>query len=596
MRRRLILGLGIIGFSLCAHASYQVVNRPAAERPPGTGEHYYHWNIADGKEPHDLSIEVQNGAVSSDVDLCSQIGVEILKKGGNAVDGAIATAVCLGTVNGFASGIGGGGFMVYRGADGESKSFNFREAAPKAAFREMYHGEPLLAQVGGLAFGVPGEVDGFWKAHKLYGNLPWKDLWLPSIALAEKGFVIQPELGRQIKKQEEFFLENLEDWKFLESPYEAGRVIREGELLRRPVLAKTLRKIAEDNGVEEFYRGSIAESLSSYAQKHGGIVTKDDFAQYKTIVTEPLTSTFLGKEIVTCPPPCSGAVLIEALHIAEISHLSNASNPVESHRVVEMMKWMSAGRTELGDPTDTDVDNMDRVAELQSKEYARAVYQNISDDRTYDWKHYNPSYEANDPKGTSHLSVLDKDGNAVALTTTVNLYWGAKLHDPNTGIVLNSEMDDFSIPGRSNAYDLKPSIYNFIKPFKRPLSSTAPTIIVEDGKASLIIGASGGSRIVTSVFQAIVKNVLWDLTLLDTLKSPRLHHQLIPEVATMEAGIPQAIIDGLEARGHTLVDVSGGSVIQAIRRYSDGRIVAVADWWRKGGVCYIPGTLGQSQY
>jgi gamma-glutamyltranspeptidase len=250
-----------------------------------------------------------------------------------------------------------------------------------------------------------------------------------------------------------------------------------------------------------------------------------------------------------------------------------------------MMKWMSAGRTELGDPLDTEVNNTERVAELQTKEYARAVSQNISDDRTYGWKHYNPSYEANDPKGTSHLSVLDKDGGAVALTTTVNLYWGAKLHDPKTGIVLNSEMDDFSIPGRSNAYDLKPSIYNFIKPYKRPLSSTAPTIIVENGKAALVIGASGGSRIVTSVFQAIVKNILWDLTLLDTVKSPRLHHQLIPEVATMEAGIPQDIIEGLKARGHALVDVAGGSVMQAIRRYSDGRIVAVADWWRKGGVC-----------
>lgn len=258
----------------------------------------------DGTEPHDLSVEVSNGAVSSDVDICSQIGVDILKKGGNAVDSAIATAACLGSVNAFASGIGGGGFMVYRRGDGESKSFNFREAAPKAADRDMYHGEPLLAQVGGLAFGVPGEVDGFWQAHELYGKLPWKELWQPSIDLCESGFHIQAELGRQIKKQEAFFLDNLEDWKFLESPNQPGRIIREGEVLRRPEFAKTLRTIAGDNGVHEFYHGSIADSLSAYAQKHGGIITKDDFESYKTIITDTLQSTFLGKDVITCPPPC----------------------------------------------------------------------------------------------------------------------------------------------------------------------------------------------------------------------------------------------------------------------------------------------------
>jgi hypothetical protein len=307
MRRRMVLGLGIVGFSLCAYASYQAVNRQDAERPPGSGEHYYHWAQANGMEPHDLSVEVWNGAVSSDVDICSQIGVDTLKTGGNAVDGAIATAVCLGTVNAFASGIGGGGFMVYRAANGESKSFNFREAAPKAASKEMYHGEPLLAQVGGLAFGVPGEVDGFRKAHELYGKLPWKDLWQPSIDLSEKGFVIQPELGRQIKKQEAFFLQNLHDWSFLESTVEPGRIVREGEVLKRPAFAETLRKIAGDNGLEEFYRGSIAESLSTYAQKNGGIVTQEDFAEYKTLITDTLSSSFLGKEVITCPPPCRQA-------------------------------------------------------------------------------------------------------------------------------------------------------------------------------------------------------------------------------------------------------------------------------------------------
>lgn len=254
------------------------------------------------------------------------------------------------------------------------------------------------------------------------------------------------------------------------------------------------------------------------------------------------------------------------------------------------MKWLSAGRTELGDPHDPIVtENLPRIHELTTKSYASAVRRNISNDHTYPWKHYNPAYEPTDPKGTSHLSVLDKDGNAVALTTTINLYWGAKLHDPITGIILNSEMDDFSIPGRSNAYLLRPSVYNYILPHKRPLSSTAPTIVVEsNGSPGLVIGGSGGSRIVTGVFEAIVKMYFWRYGLLDTIKSPRLHHQLIPEVVSAETGMESWIIEGLRERGHRVLqrklgEAAGGSVLQAVQGMKDGRVEGVADWWRKGG-------------
>lgn len=253
------------------------------------------------------------------------------------------------------------------------------------------------------------------------------------------------------------------------------------------------------------------------------------------------------------------------------------------------MKWLSAGRTELGDPTDPTVAaNLPRIHELTTKSYASAICANISNDHTYSWEHYNPAYEPNEPKGTSHLSVVDRDGNAAALTTTVNLYWGAKLHDPATGIVLNSEMDDFSIPNRSNAHLLEPSIYNYILPYKRPLSSMAPTIVVEaDGSPGLVIGGSGGSRIVTGVFEAIVKSYFWGYGLLETIKSPRLHHQLFPEIVSAEAGAEDWIIEGLRERGHQVQrndgGVAGGSVLQAVRGMGDGRVEAVADWWRKGG-------------
>lgn len=258
------------------------------------------------------------------------------------------------------------------------------------------------------------------------------------------------------------------------------------------------------------------------------------------------------------------------------------------------MKWISAGRTELGDPADPVVfENLPRIAELQSKSYAESVRANISADTTYPWQHYNPAYESVDPKGTSHLSVIDKSGGAVALTTTINLYWGAKIHDPKTGIVLNSEMDDFSIPGKSNAFLLEPSVYNYILPRKRPLSSTTPTIVVEaDGTSGLVIGGSGGSLIVTSVFQAIVKNYLWGYSLLDTIRSPRLHHQLIPEVAYAESGVESWIVEGLRKRGHVVDQrqegqAAGMSVLQVVKGMGNGRVEGVADWWRKGGVSRI---------
>ncbi|KAF8466699.1 gamma-glutamyltranspeptidase [Kalaharituber pfeilii] len=537
-------------------------------------------------------IESRNGAVSSDVEVCSKIGVELMKKGGNAVDAVIGTAACIGTVNMFASGIGGGGFATIRLASGESRSFNFREMAPQAAHRDMFNSDPLLAQRSGLAFAIPGEVDGFWHIHKKYGKLPWRELWIPSIKLNKSGFKVTETLAERIAGEKEYFEKHRDEWSFLFSP-KTGKLLVEGDVMKRPALAKTLTTIAGKNGVKKFYYGKIAKSLVRASRDAGGVVTEKDFRTFFTIEEETLTTKAFGREFVTCQAPCSGPVLIEALNIADLLNVTNPSDPATIHRVIEIMKWLSAGRTELGDPADTEVGNQDRVQELMTKDYAAAVRQNITDNTTYPWPHYNPSYEPNEPKGTSHISVLDQFGNAVALTTTVNLYWGALVHDVRTGIVLNSEMDDFSIPARPNAYGLRPSIYNYIKPRKRPLSSTAPTIAWErDGKPGLIIGASGGSRIVTSVFECIVKNYLWEYDLLDTIKSPRMHHQLLPEIVYVENGTSKEAIEELRLRGHEVAVVPRvGSVVQAVRRLGDGKIVAVADWWRKRGVSFFFFTL-----
>ncbi|KAF3092181.1 hypothetical protein TWF103_011315 [Orbilia oligospora] len=264
--------------------------------------------------------------------------------------------------------------------------------------------------------------------------------------------------------------------------------------------------------------------------------------------------------------------------------MSNDRSGLVTHRIIETMKWLSAGRTELGDPFDSDVSNVARVAEIQSKQFAAMVRRNISDIRTYGWKHYNPSYEFKEDHGTSHMSALDSDGMAVALTTTVNVYFGARICDPETGIVLNNQMDDFSIPGTDNYFQLQPSIYNFVKPYKRPLSSMAPTITVYNGYPSLIIGGSGGSRIVTGIFLSFIKIYQWGYSLLDTIHTPRVHHQLMPEVAFVEKGLKEDIIQGLEARGHKIERLGLiGSVIQAIHKLPDGEIHAVSDFWRKGG-------------
>ncbi|KAI5838228.1 gamma-glutamyltranspeptidase [Morchella snyderi] len=554
-------------------------------------------NEADGSDS-DILVNAQHGAVSSDVEICSEIGVGILKKGGNSVDAIIATAICIGVVDSFASGIGGGGFLVTRTIYGESKSFNFREMAPGTATRDMYNGQPLLAQVGGLAVATPGEVDGFATAHALHGKLAWHELWAPSIELCRGGFVVTPMLGRLMQAEAAFFTANKRSWEYLFSE-KTGKLLSAGDVMRREAYGNTLEVIAAADeareggdtykGVREFYNGTIAKQLARFVQDNGGILTEEDFEKYFTVVEETAKTVIDDMQFITCQSPCSGPVLIEGLNIAEGLDMRDSQDPLSHHYLVETMKWLSAGRTELGDPSDPTVAaNHARIHELTTKHWAASVRANISSTHTYPWAHYKPAYELTDPKGTSHISAFDRRGGAAALTTTVNLYWGAKLHDPVTGIVLNSEMDDFSIPGRGNAYNLEPSVYNYIRPYKRPLSSTAPTIVVEgDGSVGLVVGASGGSRIVTGVFEAVVKTYFWGWDLLDTIKSPRLHHQLIPETVSAEWNTEAWVVRGLEKRGHKVVmmaggESGGGSAIQAVRG-REGRVEGVADWWRKGG-------------
>lgn len=569
----------------------------------------------------------KRGAVACDVEECSQAGVAMLKAGGNAVDAVIgrsssfpvfcpalvvygqhadgelaAASICMGSIGMFASGVGGGGFLVTRMANGTSASFNFREEAPAAASRHMFDHDGELARQGGLAVGVPGEVHGFATAHRAFGGVPWSALWAPSVAFNRHGFRITPILARIMHEDEEYFTAHRDEWIFLFNP-DTGVLLKEGDTIVRANYADTLETIAGvapgmDNskdpyiGVHEFYNGSLAEQLTEVVQAAGGIITPADFAAYTTEHTPTLSTFAFGREVLTCTPPCSGAVMLEGLNIASQLPMSSPASAVSQHYLVETMKWLSAGRTELGDPTDPVVRrNSARFNELLSQEWAAAAAANTSADKTYGYEHYHPSYEPTEPAGTSHISALDGDGNAAALTTSLNLYWGAHIIDNRTGVILNSEMDDFSIPGKRNSFLLRPSIYNYIAPRKRPLSSMAPSILVDaaTGKVDFVIGGSGGSRIVTGVFEAIVKKCLWRYSLLDTIRSPRLHHQLLPEMVYAEYKVDDKVVRALEARGHVVEkrgknQAVGQSVLQGVARTEDGLgVEALADWWRKGG-------------
>lgn len=532
-----------------------------------------------------LDVTGRYGAVASDVEVCSDYGVEILQKGGNAADAAVTVALCIGSINSQSSGIGGGGHILIRSPNGTVLEIDCRETAPKAAHKHMYDDNPKKSLFGGLAVAVPGEVAGLDAlfTHFGSGNLAWSDLIQPVIELNEAGFTMNEKAFEAIPLIEQFakfYLEN-GGWSWLFPDNDTKAV---PQIVKRPQLAKTLRIIAEQ-GAAAFYdpEGPIAPHLVRTAKWGGGILTAEDIANYKVELRTPLNTTFMGRDVFTAPNPTSGPALLLGLQVIEelLTEQSSDLSPIDTQRLIETMKWMAAGRSELGDPGY--VQNP-RAIEISTREWADKVRHNISDSHTLpSWRDYKPAYQNNDPHGTAHFSVVDKDGFAVAMTTTVNTPFGSLLADPVTGIVLNNEMDDFSQPTTDNFFELVPSIYNYIEPGKRPLSSMSPTIILKDDKIELVIGAAGGSKILTSVFQAIVRIYGYNLSLLETVAFPRLHHQLLPEEVAAEPAIPRQILKQLESRGHNIAAMPLRSVMNGIHIDRTGVIHAVSDFYRKGG-------------
>ncbi|KAF9910123.1 hypothetical protein EC991_007255 [Linnemannia zychae] len=566
-RKRIIISLTTISGALLVFLTFALVGKAGA--PP--------------EKNRPVLIKAKHGAVAAEEIHCSEIGVEVLKEGGNAVDAAIASCLCIGTVNSFSAGIGGGGFMAIRLPNGTVETIDFRETAPAASFATMFKKDPILAQKGGLSVAVPGEIRGLELAHKRHGKLPWARLFAPSVKMAREGWAVGPELARRIQLAREM-IETEPDWSHVFAS-EEGVALREGQWIKREALADTLETIGRQ-GADAFYTGAIAQNIVNHVQKNGGILTMGDMKGYKPLIKEPIVGYYQGRKVYTSPAPTSGPALISILNILERYNLGKVKQDinVESHRFVEAMKFGFAQRTELGDPDFTDLSAT--IQSMISKDTAAAIRANISDTRTFPVEYYNPHWGPIDNHGTTHMSTVDEDDMAVALTSTVNLLFGSKLLDPKTGVILNDEMDDFSIPGRANAFGLQPSPFNYPEPGKRPLSSCVPTIVERDGKFEMSLGGSGGSRILTAVLQTMLSVYNYDLNIMDAIENPRIHHQLMPHVVDIEEGYPAHEIEYLRSLGHnvTIFDRAlAKAEIQAVMRQDDGFVYASSDT-RKHGI------------
>lgn len=469
-------------------------------------------------------------------------------------------------------------------ASSEVYTIDFREVAPALANTTMYKNNPMASLFGGLAVGVPGELRGLEEAHKRWGVLPWKTLVQPSIDLA-RGWTVQPELARRIRY--DFFAQlmlNNPDWSAIFAPN--GALLEAGETIRRTNLSRTLALVAE-NGADALYKGAIADSIVKKVNAEGGIMSREDLENYAVKVKPALQGSYRGKKVYTTHAPTSGPVLLHMLNLMEhYDDLTDEGRTLRNtHRYIEAMKFGFAARTRVCDPAFTNDSDATRIEEIPTKEYSDAIFPNITDDRTHTPDYYHPIFDYVEDHGTSHSSVIDKNGMAVALTSTVNMVFGSQVLDPETGIILNDQMDDFSTPGTPNSFGLYPSPFNYPEPGKRPLSSTTPTIIEnEDGTFYLAVGGSGGSRIFGSVFQVIL-NMDWGMDVSAAIEYGRLHDQLFPSMVDADNSYSAEILDGLREKGHnvTVSDINRvAAVVQAVTK--KGKMIYAASDSRKNGV------------
>ena len=534
-------------------------------------------------------VHAAHAIVVSVHELASHVGVEIMQSGGNAVDAAVATGFALAVVHPAAGNIGGGGFMLIRMADGKAHFLDYREKAPAAATRDMYldaQGNviPGASDIGYKAIGVPGSVAGMVYAEQKYGKLKLKQVMAPAIHLAREGYALSWEEAADMHDR------HLAEFPESQRVFQRnGDYYKPGEVFRQPDLARTLERIAEKP--DDFYHGSLGRELAAAMQKGGGLITADDLAHYEVKEREPVRGTYRGYEVISAPPPSSGgAVLIEILNILENYELGKMGDrsAQSMHYTLEAFRRAFFDRAEfMGDPDFAKIP----VAQLIDKKYAAAWQETI------DPAHATPSkdlkrpaifseleqYAAGHPPAmaphesnhTTHYSVMDADGNAVAVTTTINDWFGSRVTADGLGFLLNDEMDDFSSkPGVPNGDGLIQSSTNAIGPGKRPLSSMTPTIVVRDGRTVMVLGSPGSSKIITTVANVLMGVVDYGMNIQEAVNAPRFHNQWMPDVVNVEKWFSPDTVNALQHMGYD-VEIGLHYGTNVAPYWSDAECIAV---------------------
>jgi gamma-glutamyltranspeptidase/glutathione hydrolase len=506
--------------------------------------------------------------VASDSRIASEVGAQIMREGGNAVDAAVATGFALAVAYPEAGNIGGGGYMVIRMADGRVAALDYRETAPLAATRDMYVGPDGKVNgqsvIGPKASGVPGSVAGMLEAHRKFGVLPLRQVMAPAIRLAAEGFVVDSVFTRSLSADRY----RIEGFEGKSTFFPNGAAPQIGTRFTQPALARTLRLIA-DSGAAAFYRGSIADSIAAQMKRSGGLITREDLARYRALWRTPIRSSYRGYGLIAMPPSSSGGTTV-----TEMLQILEAYGPPEKFGSAERVHAVASAsqrafvdrNSKLGDPAFVNVP----LSTLTSKTYARAVARSIS--RT----HADPTTAIatlSEGSQTTHYSVVDQHGNAVATTTTLNDLYGSGVYIPSVGFFMNDEMDDFtSKPGVPNMYGLIQGEANAIAPGKRMLSAMSPTIVLDPkGNVLLIVGARGGPRIISATAQIILNVIDHRMSIGDAMSAPRIHHQSLPDSIRLEnGGFDSATIARLHQMGHATYELFGIASAEAIMRVKGG--------------------------
>lgn len=510
----------------------------------------------------------------------SDIGVAILEKGGNAFDAMMATEMALAVTYPFAGNLGGGGFAVFRMADGSIGSIDYREKAPLAADRDMYLDEngdiiPGLSTKGALASGVPGTIAGIFAAQEKFGKLSPADVLAPVIELAEKGFVVTENQANRFARLKDTFIEVNGPETFY------AKDIQAGQTLTNPALAETLKRIAA-NGKEEFYSGETAQILVDHMEKIGGIITKEDLASYEAAWRDPIVFDYQDLKIISMSPPSSGGItigqifeMIEPFDLKEYGHHS----PEYIQVLVEAERRAYADRNfYLGDPDFVDIP----VDELLDEGYLKERMSSFSMEKATKSEDIAEGKIAfAESMETTHYSIVDQEGNAISVTTTLNGAYGSKVYIDELGFFMNNEMDDFSSKaGEPNMFGLIGAEANSIAPGKRMLSSMTPTIVEKGGKLWMVVGTPGGSTIITSVVQTILNVSQFDMSMQEAVESPRFHHQWLPDLVSFEPeSFDSNLIANLKAKGYNILENNNPIIgkVDAILVLTNGKLEGGAD-------------------